>query len=291
MKLFKDLSKYLSNITTVDSVYISLILSTTAIIIIFKLLKNFGQTIIQKKSSGRKEYIINQTYQITINVFEIIILVFIWDDYIKGLMTLISVISAAIGIASRDIILNFFCSIYIKAKKPFKVEDRIQIDDIKGDVTNISSLNFEILEVSTKEDNGQSTGVVVSFPNSIVLSKPIKNLNKGFKYIWNEITINLNLDCNLSSNKQQIYKIINNIDIVKAIPDKMRKQIENANPTNRIYYNHLEPVIYTKIKDNHIELNLRYLIHPKKARYVESVIWNKIYVAYKNGDIDLYTES
>ena len=29
-------------------------------------------------------------------------------------------------------------------------------------------------------------------------------------------------------------------------------------------------------------------MHPKKSRYVESVIWNKIYNAYKEGKIDLY---
>ena len=49
-------------------------------------------------------------------------------------MTLISVISAAMTIALREIILNFFSGIYIKLKKPFKVEDRIQIENIKGDV-------------------------------------------------------------------------------------------------------------------------------------------------------------
>ena len=53
-------------------------------------------------------------------------------------------------------------------KKPFKVEDRIEIDGIKGDVMNISALDFEVLEISTKENNGQSTGIVVSFPNSTV---------------------------------------------------------------------------------------------------------------------------
>ena len=48
-------------------------------------------------------------------------------------------------------------------------------------------------------------------------------------------------------------------------------------------------MIYTKIVDNHVELTVRYLIHPKKARFVESVIWNKIYLAYKDEKIDLYT--
>ena len=70
----------------------------------------------------------------------------------------------------------------------------------------------------------------------------------------------------------------------------MEKQISDINTTNRVYFNKYEPIIYTKIVGNHIELSLRYLMHPKKARYVESVIWNKIYLAYKSKKIDLYIE-
>lgn len=204
-------------------------------------------------------------------------------------MTFISVVSAAMTIALRDFILNFFCGIYIKFKKPFKVEDRIQIEDIKGDVMSISTFSFEILEVSTKEDNGQSTGIVIHYPNSTIISKPVKNINKGFKYIWNEIIIKVNLDCDLVNNKKEIYKIVNSLDTVKNIPRKMKNLIEDVNTTNRIYFNKLEPIIYTRIVDNHVELILRYLMHPKKARYIESVIWNKIYLAYKDGKINLYT--
>ena len=205
-------------------------------------------------------------------------------------MTLISVVSAAMTISLRELIVNFFSGLYIRIKKPFKVEDRIQVDDIKGDVMNISAFNFEVLEISTQEENGQSTGVVVTFPNSVVFNHPVKNINKGFKYIWNEMKINIKLESDLVKNKQEIYKIVNNMEIIKNIPKKMEKQISDINTTNRVYFNKYEPTIYTKIVGNHIELSLRYLMHPKKARYVESVIWNKIYLAYKNKKIDLYIE-
>jgi small-conductance mechanosensitive channel len=154
---------------------------------------------------------------------------------------------------------------------------------------NISALNFEVLEISTKEENGQSTGVVVNFPNSIVFSKPVKNINKGFKYVWNELVIKVKLDCDLVSNKQEIYKIVNNIETIKSIPRKMKSEISNTNMDNRVYFNKYDPIIYTKIVDGHVELTVRYLMHPKKSRYVESTIWNKIYLAYTEGKIDLYT--
>lgn len=290
MKIFNTFCEYLSKITTIDKTYISLLLSTTIVILLFHFLKKIGRKLIQGKVDGRKEYYINQTYHVVLNVIEILFFLFIWEEYIQNLMTLISVTSAAMTIALRDLILNFFCGIYIKMKKPFQVEDRIQVKDIKGDVMNTSSLNFEVLEISTKEENGQSTGIIVTFPNSIVFTEPIKNLNKGFKYIWNEIVVNVKLDCDIVKNKQELFKIINSIEIVKNIPKKMKAQVSDANTTNRVYFNKYDPTIYTKIVDNHIELTIRYLVHPKKGRYVESVIWNKILQAHQQKLIDLYVK-
>ncbi|MCI8460039.1 MAG: mechanosensitive ion channel family protein [Bacilli bacterium] len=288
MKLFHDFCEYLSSITTIDKGVISVVLLTTFIVAFFSLVKMIGKRLIRRKLTGRGEYVLNQSFRVMVNIFEILALLLVWGEYIKNLMTLISVLSAAMTIALREIILNFFCGIYIKFKRPFKVEDRIQIKDIKGDVMNISTLSFEVLEVSTKEDNGQSTGVVVNFPNSIVFSEPIKNINKGFKYIWNEIVVRISFDGDLIKNKQEIYKIVNGIETIKSIPRKMKSEINEANTENRVYFNKYDPIIYTKIANTHVELTVRYLMHPKKSLYVESVIWNKIYNAYKEGKIDLY---
>lgn len=291
MEFFDNICKYLSELTTINVSYISLILSTTIVVVLFTFFKKIGRRTIRKKIEGRKEYFINQAVQIILNVLEVVFLLFIWNEYIKSLMTLISVTSAAMTIALRELILNFFCGIYIKMKKPFQVEDRIEIKKIRGDVMNISSLNFEVLEISTKEEHGQSTGIIVTFPNSIVFSEPIRNLNKGFKYVWDELIVKVPLDCDLVKNKQELYKIVNNIEIIKNIPKKMKAQINDINTTNRVYFNKYDPTIYTKIVDNHIELTIRYLMHPKKGRYVESVIWNKILEEYKEKKLDLYLES
>ena len=97
------------------------------------------------------------------------------------------------------------------------------------------------------------------------------------------------MDCDLVNNKKEIYKIVNELEVIKNIPKKMKAQISSANMNNRVYFNKYDPIIYTKLVEDHVELTVRYLMHPKKSRYVESVICNKIYLAYKDGKIDLYT--
>ena len=291
MNLIENVSEYLNSLTNIDSTYIYLIFVTILIILIASFVKKMGRKIIGQKDDARKEFIYNQTFQIIVSVVEYLIVFFIWIDYIKSIMTLISFISAAITIALKEVILNFFCGLYIKIKKPFRLEDRIEIDGIKGDVVSISYINFEILEVSDEVNGGQSTGIFVSFPNSILFLKPLKNYTKGFKYIWNELIVKVTLDSDVNEVKHELYKIVNNIDVVKAIPKKMRNQISSVATTYRVYFNKYEPVIYDKIVDDHVELQVRYLIHPKKARNVESIIWNKILTLYHDGKIKLYNKA
>lgn len=279
---------YISNLTSIDPKYLILITKTIIFFLILSIFKKIGIKILKHIKDNKKEYIYTQRYKLLINMIKVFIVILLWSEYLGAFLTVISVISAAFTIAIRDLIFNFFCGIYIKVAKPFEVEDRIEINNYKGDVININALNFEVLEVNNENFIGQSTGVITHIPNSNIFNYPLRNYNKAFKYIWNELTVKVPLDCNLQKTKSVIYKIANSNEIIKNIPSKMHKQINNISTDYRIYYNKYDPIIYTQVIDTHIELTIRYLVHPKKARYVNSTLWNNILIAYQNKEIELY---
>ena len=242
--------KYLneiSSILNIEEIYIILSIKTLFYILIITIIEKIGIKLLKKNKDTKKEYIYTQKFKLCMNFLKVCILFLFWGQYIKNLLTFISVISAAFTIALRDLVFNFFCGLYIKIAKPFEIEDRIEIDEYKGDVINIKSMNFEILEVKNNDFAGQSTGIIIHLPNSIIFKSPLKNYNKAFKYIWDEITIKVPLDCNLPKTKSTLYKIVNSNDIIKNIPPKMKNQINNISNNYRIYYNKYEPIIYTKI--------------------------------------------
>lgn len=284
MKYIEKISKLFN----IDEIYIGLILKTIIIIFLILVVEKMGIRIIKRTRDSKKEYNYTKKYKLIIRITILSAIIIVWGKYIKNFLTLISLVSAAFTIAIRDLIFNFFCGIYIKIVKPFVVEDRIEINGYKGDVVNINTMNFEILEVSNVDTTGQSTGIIIHLPNSIIFNYPLKNYNKAFKYIWDEITIRIPLDYDVNKAKKVLYKIVNSNEIIKKIPPKLKKQINSVSNSYRIYYNQYDPIIYTKINEDHIELQIRYLIHPKKARYVESIISSDILLAYKNGEIEIY---
>ena len=290
MSFLEEFSKSLSNISGISDTPILLtIYSITAIIIISLTTRGIMFLNNNLNNDSKNTYLLNKKIRIAKIIITTIVLFLIWEKQIQSVITFISFIGAAATLALKDIVLNFFAGIYIHFYKPFKLEDRVEVDSIIGDIVNINSLSFEILEVSQKEQGEQSTGIIIRIPNSKIFTDSIKNYTKAFKYIWSELLVKIKLDADLPKNKEILYAIVNSNDIVKRIPKKMKDELNSAIGNYRIYYNNLEPIIYTKINENCVELTIRYLAHPKKARNIESQIWNKIYESSKVGNLDLYT--
>ena len=280
-----NLIDYISKIN-INHKYLILIILTILTLLLGKIIIIIIKKQLIKLKNNKKQYKLLQFIKLLISISEVLIIYLLWENNIRNIITLISFISAAITLSLKDLIFNLFSGIYIKINKPFKLEDRIEINGFKGDVINIGTFSFELLEINEEYGN-QSTGIILTIPNSNIFSSPIKNQNKGFKYIWDEIELKLNIDCDIINNKKTIYKIVNNIDLIKNIPNKMRNELKN-NTTYRMYYNKYDPVIYTEIKENKIILKIRYLVNPKKSRIIKSYIFNEILKEYKNGNINLY---
>ena len=271
--------------------YLVLIAKSIVLLLIFRLINKLIILICARRiKTSRKVFMFNQNVSIIINIITFVALFIVWEPYLENIITIISFISAGVTIAIREIIVNVFAGIFIKTRKPFKIEDRISIDGLIGDVVVINTLSFKILEVRERENGEQSSGLIINVPNSYVFSKTLKNYNTAFKYIWEELTVKIPLDADIEKNKKEILEIVEKNEIVASIPKKMDRAIHNASMEYRIYYNHLEPIIYTKVVDSHIELTARFLVHPKKSRIVEDDIWTKILQKYRKNKIDLYKE-
>lgn len=286
-----NLLNYVTKITGINNNYFTSSIESLLVLFILRLVDKVFQFINNKfNKNDKNKYKLNKRIHLITNIIIIIVFVIIWQDYFKNFLTLISFVSAALTFALRDIILNFFSGIYIKINKPFNVEDRIEINDNIGDVININYLNFEILEVKEEEKGEQSTGIIIQIPSSKIFNYPIKNYSKAFKYIWKEMEINVPIDSDIEKDKKALYKIINSNETLKKIPNKMKNQLNNVVGEYRIYYNNLDPIIYTSVVDNHVKLTIRFLCHPKKVRNIESDLWNKILLANKEGKIKLFVD-
>jgi len=210
----------------------------------------------------------------------------IWFEGFQSLTTYLGLLSAGVAIAVKDIILNLSGWFFILVKKPFRIGDRIQIGDIRGDVIDIGILNFAIMEIGVWVDADQSTGRVLHVPNSVVWNNKIANYNEGFDFIWNEIKVLVTFESNWKKAKLILSNIIK--EYSKDTSEKAAKMILQATKKYLIFYSILTPIVYTSVEDSGVLLTVRYLCEPKQRRKSEHELWEKILEAFsKENDIDL----
>lgn len=289
MNIIYEIADYIESTTEIDKDYVKLIILTILLLIFYKLIKIMvGKIYSFLPIDDKKKFYRNRNAQIFLASLLIVIIFLMWGEKMEGLITLVSFISAGIAIAIREIIFNFFAGAYLKFRKPFEVEDRIEIDNIKGDVINIHALGFEMLEVGERVEGEQSTGRIIHIPNSYIFTKTLKNYTKAFKYIWDEITVKVPLTADIRKTQEILYNILFDNEDLREIPIKMENAVDEIILDYRIYYNNFDPIIYTRIIDSHIEFYLRYLVHPKKARNVQDEVTLQILDEYQKGNIELY---
>ena len=282
---------YLSELTSIDSKYWILIFKTLMFWLVFDIFKRICIRIFKRMRNTKKEYLYTQKLKLIISLLKLFVFILLWAKYLEAFVPIISFISAGFTFALRDVISNLFAGLYIKMLKPFNVEDRIEINNYKGDVVNINAMNFELLEVDNTNFMGESTGVITHVPNSAIFSYPLRNYDKAFKYIWNEIEVKITLDFSIEKVRKTLYRIVSKNDIIDKVPEIVKKDIKDISTDYMIHYSEYTPIVYCKVVDDCVVYTLRYLVDPRKARYVHSSIWKHILLAHQKGEIKLYNQN
>ena len=190
MNIIDNLSKHLKEVTGMNNEYFVLIVVSLIVFIGVKAINKIINKIYRlDEHSGKNMFTFRERTNIFANIIIVILLFSIWEGHLKNIVTIISFVAGATTLAIREVILNLTAGLYIKMSKPFKVEDRIEIDNIKGDVVLISALSFKVLELKDRLNGEQSSGIIVNIPNSKIFSNSLKNYTTAFKYIWSELVI------------------------------------------------------------------------------------------------------
>jgi small-conductance mechanosensitive channel len=124
-------------------------------------------------------------------VFLLVVLIGVSVLFVNWYTALISVgvVSVVVGLAVQTPMTSFVGWIYILVRQPYRVGDRIQLDDATGDVIDVGYIDTTLWEFGGKYISGDHpSGRIIKFPNSKVLNSIIYNYSWPlFPYIWNEI--------------------------------------------------------------------------------------------------------
>ena len=210
----------------------------------------------------------------------------IWLSGMETLVTFLGLLSAGIAIALKDPLMNIAGWIYILARKPFDVGDRIEIKDVAGDVIDLRIFQFSIMEIGNWVNADQSTGRVLHIPNGIIFTSILSNYSHGFHYIWNELEVLITFESNWSKAKKTLSKIVN--DFNQSDAGKITDSGMRVPGTFMLKTGKTTPIVYTSVQESGVLLTIRYLCKPRRRRSSTSTIWENILIAFAAApDIEL----
>ncbi len=265
---------------------VKLIYTLSWMLVLFALKFFTAKLVCRQVDDDKRRYHIRRTISYVYTFIVVIVIGSIWFKGIASLSTFLGLASAGLAVAMHDTIANMAGFFFIEARKPFRVGDRIQLEDFKGDVIDIRLFQFSIVEVGNWVDADQSTGRIVHVPNSLVLRSPLSNYHIGFEYIWNEIPILITFESNWKKAKELLLGI--GRENAEYLSQGAQAQIRHAAQKYLIVAGKLTPTVYTSVKDSGVMLTIRYLVDPRQRRGTEQKIWENILDAFaQEPDIDL----
>ena len=270
---------------TYSSIQVKIIASLMAFIIFMIIRRLIQKYVINNIKDVKIRYRTQKILSYITFTLSAIIVGQIWFKGIQSITTYLGLLSAGIAIALKDPLVNLIGWQYILWRRPFDVGDRVEIGQKAGDVIDITSFNFTMMEIGNWVDADESTGRIVHIPNGQVFTQHLANYGKGFKYIWNEISILITFE----SDWKEAKSILENISRKRAahLSKPAEKKIMEASKIFMITDQRLDPKVFTKIVNSGIEFTIRYLCTPIRRRRSEQHMWEDILNAFaKNEEID-----
>ncbi len=150
-------------------------LSLLLIFIYLIIKKVVNHNIQRKKIDSDEKIFLKRKFNQYLTYFLLVVLFLLWFSQLQLFFVSIIAFAVAIVIAFKELIMCITGGIMIKSSKIFKEGQRIEVDGVRGFVIEKRLLTTKILEIGPEKYSQQTTGDIVSIPNSLVLDNIFKN--------------------------------------------------------------------------------------------------------------------
>lgn len=269
-------SNLLSTLTTPDD-YLNKIALTAIIILIGLLLHILFKKLITKNVSDYKlRFRTHKVVKSTISTLTAISSFTVWFQAFNALVLIALIFGVFTVIMVRGLTNNIIGFFVIKYRKYFKVGHRIEINDIIGDVIEINTVYFKLLEARNWLSSDSNTGRIIKLPNSIIFDESIEIIGIANDFVWQEIKYVLSFDSDWRD-AERIMTETGDLYFKESVLPKLTENNEYL-PSKQV---ELQPVFSLNTNEEGIVLILRYLVDYREGTKMKTHLQRQILTAFE----------
>jgi small-conductance mechanosensitive channel len=254
-------------------------LGAIAIVLVLAAFKIISIYVLGRLDDAVSRYTLNRILKLLVGLILVfIVLSILFANWYTAVLSL-GLISLILGFALQTPITSFIGWIYILVRAPYRVGDRIKIDEATGDVIDVSYLDTTLWEfggqlLSTDHPSGR----VIKFPNSNVLRSPVYNYSWPlFPYIWNEISFQIAYESDLEFVAKTMQEVAEE-ELGPAMMERVRtyRELLAHTPVDQLEVREHPSVLFRVNPNTWVEAIVRYLVKPREAGRVKTRLIKKM---------------
>lgn len=137
-------------------------------------------------------------------------LIMIWAPQLRTFALSLTAVAVAIVVATKELLLCLSGAALRAFSRSFSVGDRIEIAGLRGEVLDHDWLVTRLQEFEDKPGSFRKTGRVVSLPNSILFTAPIRMEGRSFGELLHRFTMTVEPDINIFAEREAIEQLAEN---------------------------------------------------------------------------------
>lgn len=236
-----------------------------------------GKRIIERYEPDPRESYRKRKALLTIIIVLLLVAVLVlWAHTLQHTGTFLGLVGGGLAIALKEPLLAIAGRITILAGHMYTVGDRVQVEQITGDVIDVGFFYTRMMELGNWIGGDQATGRIVQFSNSKIFGNtPVYNFTRNFSYIWDELTLPVTYPSNIQAATQILLEAGN--EYTREFLQGAQQQLEQMRRYFLVPSFELKPQVYMQVTSNWVQLTMRYVVEPKQRRPANHFIWQKTF--------------
>jgi len=236
-----------------------------------------GIGLLERSVERRRAYHLRNVLRLGIGVAALVAALGVVTEQWVGLLFSLGIVGFAVTFALQQPLFSLLGWLYIVTKEPYRVGDRVKIEDAKGDVIDVDFLVTTLWEINGDlVSSNQPSGRIVTLPNSVVLSSQVYNYSwEEFPWVWNEISVQVAYETDLAFARQEMIDVAD-----EMFGDEMARNVARYREVLAETPVELEvqdrPTVNVVQQESWVELRLRYLVSPRGGQRVKNKLYERI---------------
>lgn len=191
----------------------------------------------------------------------IISLLVVWIQQLTFLAISLGLVAAGISFSLQQPITSMVGWLVLAFERPFSVGDRIEINNVAGDVIDYGFFFVKVMEIRQWTDADLYTGRILLVPTNWILTNTVYNYSKDFGYIWDRLWIGLLYGADYTKVANEIREMAR--QHTQAVAEQAMQAYTKVERKYFLKETAFEPQVFMSFNSNWVQLDLRYITEIK----------------------------